>query len=63
MRTLDIVVQFGADIPENQQGPALMAMERRIRRASGLDIRVFKDKMGDDSKLRIRMTKEERERI
>ena len=63
MRTLDIVVQFGEDVPAETQGPCLMAFEKHLRQSTGLDCRVFKDKMGDDSKLRIRMTTEERERI
>lgn len=62
MRTLDVVVTFGDDVPRETQGPALLQFEKILRK-SGLDIRVFKDKMGDDSKLRVRMTTEERERI
>jgi hypothetical protein len=41
----------------------LMAFERHLRLLSGLDVRVFKDKMADDSKLRVAMTPEERAKV
>lgn len=58
-----VLVRFGSDVPLDAQGPALLAMEKRLREATGLDIRVHKDLMGDDSKLRVRMTEEERARL
>jgi hypothetical protein len=61
--TLEVVVRFGARIPPTAQGIALLAFEKHLRSLTGLDCRVFKDKMGDDSKLRVKMTPIERERI
>ena len=57
---LKITVTFDAGIPSDVQGPALLEMERYCRTMSGLDCRVFKARMGDDSKLRMAMTPEER---
>jgi hypothetical protein len=59
---LHVIVKFGDEIPSEAQGPALMEFEKNLRK-SGLDIRVFKDRMGDDSKLRIKMTPAERDRL
>lgn len=63
LEPLHVVVRFGDDIPLDAQGPALLAMEKALRAATGRDIRVHKDLMGDDSKLRVRMTEEERARL
>ena len=57
--TLNVLVKFGADVPPEAEGPALLHFEQELRR-TGKDIRVFKDKMGDDSKLRVKMTQMER---
>jgi len=57
---LKITVTFDAGIPSDVQGPALLAMEQYCRTMSGLDCRVFKARMGDDSKLRMAMTPGER---
>ena len=57
---ISVTVKFSEDIPD--EGPALMAFERHLR-SSGLDVRVFKEKMGDDSKIRQRMTPDERSRL
>lgn len=51
------------EIPHHLQGQALMAFERHLRVLTGMDVQVFKDKMKDDSKLRMAMTPEERNRI
>jgi hypothetical protein len=59
---LSVVVKFAEGVPPEAQGPALMAFEKQLRQ-TGLDIRVFKERMGDDSKLRIKMTFQERERL
>ena len=59
----NVLVQFGSEIPSEAQAQALMNLEKNLRSITGLDIRVFKDKMGDDSKLRIRMTPDERSRL
>ena len=60
---LNVIVKFGDDVPSQCQGPALLSFEKHLRELTKLDCRVFKDKMGDDSKLRIRMTPFEREKL
>jgi hypothetical protein len=60
---LHVLVKFGDEIPSDAQGPALLAFEKMLRQSTGLDCRVFKNRMGDDSKLRIMMTKEQREAL
>jgi hypothetical protein len=60
---ISITVRFSEDIPPLAQGEALLAFEKNLRDLTGLDCRVFKDKMGDDSKLRVRMTQQERDRL
>jgi len=61
--TLNVIVKIPDGVPSEAQGPALLEFEKQLRKLSGLDVRVFKDKMGDDSKLRIKMTVAERERL
>lgn len=67
MTTLDPLhakVEFGAGIPHEIQGPALLAFERLLRSlAPGQWIEVFKGIKGDDSKLRTMMTKDERAKL
>ncbi len=62
---LHVKVDFGAAVPHEMQGPALLAFERSLRALSGgkLWIEVFKDIKGDDSKLRTMMTKDERAKL
>lgn len=66
---LHVKVDFGKDVPYDIQGPALLEFERSLRRLSVqnggpmLWIEVFKDIKGDDSKLRVMMTKEERAKL
>ena len=65
---LHVKVDFGADIPHEIQGPALLQFERHLRQLSAccglsLWIEVFKDIKGDDSKLRTFMTPEERAKL
>lgn len=63
MQNLSVIVQFGEDVPSLAQATALLHFEQHLRNLTGQDVRVFKDKMGDDSKLRIRMTPAERDRL
>ena len=63
MSPLHILVRFGAEVPSQAQGVTLMSFEKHLRALTRLDIRVFKDEMGDDSKLRVKMTPIERERL
>ena len=58
-----VTVKFSPGIPASAQGPSLLAFEKSLRDLTGLDCRVFKEKMGDDSKLRRAMTPEEREKL
>ena len=57
---LQVVVKFPAEIPLAVQGPFLLEAEKRLRASTGLDVRVVKDLMQDDSKLRRMMTIEKR---
>ena len=59
---LSVVVKFAEGVPLDAQGPALLEFEKNLRK-TGLDIRVFKERQGDDSKLRIMMTPAQRERL
>lgn len=59
MRDHEVVVDFGKAVPPDLQGKVLLGMERSLREA-GIPAEVFKRTMKDDSKLRLRMTEEER---
>ena len=56
-------VAFPEGIASEAQASALMAFERHLRVLTGLDVQVFKDKMRDDSKLRMALTPEERNHV
>lgn len=60
---LKVTVTFDEGIASEAQGPALLAMESHLRSMTNLDVRVFKARMGDDSKLRMAMTPAEREAV
>lgn len=62
-KLLKVVVRFDGKVPHAAQGVALLEMERTLRKATGMDVRVFKDLMQDDSKLRVKMTDNEREKL
>ena len=57
---LQVVVKFPKEIPLAIQGPFLLQAEKDLRAATGMDVRVVKDLMGDDSRLRVMMTVEKR---
>ncbi len=57
-----IMIQFGSAIPASAQGEVMMAMEKSLR-LRGIPAEVFKDTMGDDSKLRRSMTPEQRAKL
>lgn len=63
MDFLKVIVTFDDQIPPGAQGQALLDLEKGLRKYTGLDVRVFKERMGDDSKLRVKMTAAERERV
>jgi hypothetical protein len=52
---LRVIVKFDDGIPDDLQAKAMFDMEVFLRTRSGEDIRVFKDRMADDSKLRVVM--------
>ena len=58
-----VIVKFGEGFPLGEEGPSLLAFERQLREHTGLDCRVFKERMGDDSKLRVKMTLLERDKL
>jgi len=60
---LAVTVRFDEQIPALAQSQALLAFEKHLRALTGLDCRVLKDRMGDDSKLRLKMTAKERESL
>ena len=45
------------------EGEFLLSLEKLLRDFTEADIRVFKAKMSDDSKIRQRMTQDERSRL
>lgn len=46
-------VRFEGAVPDDIQAKCLFDFEVLLRRASGLDVRVLKDRMADDSQLRV----------
>lgn len=62
MRDNEVIVDFGKAIPPDVQGKVLLQMERSLREA-GLAAEVFKRTAPDDSKLRLRMTTDERQKL
>lgn len=50
-----VVVRFEDGIPDDLQAKSMFDMERFLRVHSLEDVRVFKDRMADDSKLRVVM--------
>jgi len=61
---LHVVIRFGSDIPSEVQGSAMLEFERDLRRRMpGCWVEVFKENKGDDSKLRMMMTKDERAKL
>lgn len=47
----------------DERNALLMAFERLARERTGKDVRVYMDRMGDDSKLRVAMTPEQRAKL
>lgn len=60
---LQVVVKFPAEITLAVQGPFLLAMEKSLRASTGLDVRIVKELKGDDSRLRVMMTVEKRNKL
>ena len=59
----EVKVHFPEGIPLNAQGHTLLAFERHLRSLVELDVRVVKDLKGDDSRLRVMMTPQQREKL
>jgi DnaJ-domain-containing protein 1 len=57
---IPVTVKFGQQ--HEKEGEFLLAIEKLLR-TSGEDFRVFKERMGDDSKLRVKMTQQERDKL
>jgi len=55
-------VRFGPGFSLTTQGEVMLDLEKALR-ARGLPAEVFKDTMGDDSKLRRAMTEEQRHKL
>ena len=49
------IVRFDGDVPDDIQAKCLFDFEINLSERSGLDVRVFKERMKDDSKLRVIM--------
>ena len=60
---LGVTVRFDEGVPAIAQGQALLAFEQHLRQLTKLDCRVFKERMGDDSKLRNQLTQIERDKL
>lgn len=58
-----VLMRFGSGISADAQGRAMLAMEKHLRDITGSPVEVFKETMGDDSKLRRVMTPEQRARL
>jgi hypothetical protein len=50
---LKVVVQVADGVPDDIQAKAMFDFEVNLRKMSGLDVQVFKERMADDSKLRV----------
>ncbi len=50
---IKVTVDFADGVPDDIQAKALFDFELSLRERSGLDVRVFKERMQDDSKLRV----------
>ena len=60
---LQVIVRFPDAISTDVQGPVLLCMEMLLRTMTKQDVRVVKDLMGDDSKLRRNMTIQMRQKL
>ena len=63
LRKNTVLISFASNIPSEVQSKGMMEFEKILRRMTGMEIEVFKEVMGDDSKLRVQMTPEERNKL
>ncbi len=54
---IKVIVHFDDGVPDDIQAKAMFNFEVNLRKLSGLDIRVQKQRMGDDNPLRVVMDK------
>lgn len=50
---IKVTVDFEDGVPDDVQAKCLFDFEVALRTASKLDVRVFKERLADDSKLRV----------
>lgn len=62
MKANEVLIKFGSGIPGAAQAKVMFDLEVSLRKM-GYEALVFKETMGDDSKLRNLMTPEERAKI
>ena len=62
MKSNEVLVKFGHGIPGDAQAKVMFDLEVSLQKM-GHDVRVFKETMGDDSKLRVLMSTEERDQL
>ncbi len=59
-----ITVKFeGESLPIDDRNAILMAIESLAREKTGRDVRIYMDRLGDDSRLRTLMTPAERAKL
>ena len=57
-----VLVRFDDGVPDDVQAKCLFDFEIALRERSGMDTQVFKDRMQDDSALRIVIDKRRKEK-
>ncbi|HXR26130.1 MAG TPA: hypothetical protein VN742_12255 [Candidatus Binataceae bacterium] len=63
LRDNQVIIQFAANISGDAQAKSMLAMEKHLRQITGQEIQVFKEAMGDDSRLRASMTAAQRAKL
>jgi len=63
LRDNQVIIQFAPNIAGEHQAKAMLQFEKWLRTITGQEIEVFKEVMGDDSRLRVMMTVEERAKL
>lgn len=62
MKSNEVLVKFGSDVPPLVQGKAMFDMQLWLNK-QGYDVKVFAETKGDDSKLRAMMTQTQRDKL
>ena len=63
LRDNQVIIQFATNISGDAQAKSMLAMEKHLRQITGQEIQVFKEAMGDDSRLRASMTAAQRAKL